>query len=403
MGPSFGVGDEPTIRIEPVVSIVDGTVVEYEASTQYHAAQRLLAPNDARPDDPHSFSSAAHDELLVFAADILERAAGDARREVRLCVPMSAAAVAHPRFADEFVQRLDHVGLRPTSVQLEIPDEHHTHVGNAPWAMSELRAAGVRLALAEFGRSSSRSRTACGFDFDAVKLASRVLSTDTNLACGERLGSIMRLAGQSGLMVVAKGVETPDQHERLIGSGCRFAQGPLYGHARPYRPASGEGLPAAAAWDGLPAANLRIAKVRSMIAHGALRSLEVAAALREVHFGTRADVVLFAANQYPSGDVAVQPDSADTALTTRLARRAHAICEALSAEGGPVQASVEADLCPGLFTMPVVCRSGIVLGVLFVVAPAVAAPALSPVMSGACARLAAHLDRFRPPVQGRWH
>ena len=46
---------------------------------------------------------------------------------------------------------------------------------------------------------------------------------------GAALRSVLELATEFGVDVIAKSVETIDQHERLVSAGCLFGQGWLYG------------------------------------------------------------------------------------------------------------------------------------------------------------------------------
>ena len=67
------------------------------------------------------------------------------------------------------------------------------------------------------------------FAIDVVKLDRGLVH---NALCDSRslslLDAVMRLAEQIGVEVVAKGIETMEQHELLLNLGCRFGQGFLY-------------------------------------------------------------------------------------------------------------------------------------------------------------------------------
>jgi EAL domain-containing protein (putative c-di-GMP-specific phosphodiesterase class I) len=67
-------------------------------------------------------------------------------------------------------------------------------------------------------------------DVDAIKVESDLLAPGVHEGrAGAALRSVLELAAEFGVDVIAKGVETIEQHEQLVSAGCLFAQGWLYG------------------------------------------------------------------------------------------------------------------------------------------------------------------------------
>ncbi|MFO1320122.1 MAG: EAL domain-containing protein [Burkholderiales bacterium] len=99
----------------------------------------------------------------------------------------------------------------------------------------EFRDAGVHVAIDDFGTGYSALAYLKKFDIDYLKLdRSFVQDIDTDaddLALSE---AIVAMAHKLGLKVVAEGVETTAQRERLMAIGCDYAQGYLF--ARPMPP-----------------------------------------------------------------------------------------------------------------------------------------------------------------------
>jgi EAL domain-containing protein (putative c-di-GMP-specific phosphodiesterase class I) len=95
--------------------------------------------------------------------------------------------------------------------------------------MTRLRSIGVRFALDGFGGRSANLVSLRDFAIDAVKLDCGLIH---DALVDERslslLSAVLKLAEQIGVEVIAKGIETMNQHELLLHVGCRFAQGFLY-------------------------------------------------------------------------------------------------------------------------------------------------------------------------------
>jgi EAL domain-containing protein (putative c-di-GMP-specific phosphodiesterase class I) len=100
-----------------------------------------------------------------------------------------------------------------------------------------LRAAGVSLAVDDFGAGYASLRFLRDLPVTRLKIDRefvRNIATDTRDA--SIFSAITGMAANLGLDVVAKGVETEAQAEMLRASGCRSAQGWLFGRAMPAGP-----------------------------------------------------------------------------------------------------------------------------------------------------------------------
>ena len=93
-----------------------------------------------------------------------------------------------------------------------------------------LRCVGVRIALDGLRDGAVDWLALMRLDVDAIKVESELLASGfQDGRAGAALRSILELATEFGVEVIAKGVETIEQHEQLVAAGCLFAQGWLYG------------------------------------------------------------------------------------------------------------------------------------------------------------------------------
>jgi EAL domain-containing protein (putative c-di-GMP-specific phosphodiesterase class I) len=101
--------------------------------------------------------------------------------------------------------------------------------------LQALRAMGLGLALDDFGTGFSSLSYLHRFPFDTIKIPAPFvqLGDDTGMAHtqGPIIRSIVTLAAELDLTVIAEGVETLDEIERLQGLNCQYAQGFAFGAA----------------------------------------------------------------------------------------------------------------------------------------------------------------------------
>jgi PAS domain S-box-containing protein len=170
-------------------------------------------------------------------------------RPFEIAVNASPLQLAEPGFAAEVVEALRHAGLPAGLLLLEVTEGAFAD-GATVAALHELRAAGVRIAVDDFGVGYSSLSYLRRLPADEVKLDRTFLGGDETQH-EEFLGALVRLARASGLLVLAEGIETPAQLAAVAAAGCDSAQGYLLG--RPL-PAGEAGALLAAATGPLPEA-----------------------------------------------------------------------------------------------------------------------------------------------------
>ena len=98
----------------------------------------------------------------------------------------------------------------------------------------QLKAAGVRIALDDFGTGYSSLAWLSRLPVDAVKLdQTYVQHMDEDERCARLVQGFVRVFQDMGLQVVAEGIETESQRQRLLEMGCRYGQGYLFSRPAP--------------------------------------------------------------------------------------------------------------------------------------------------------------------------
>jgi EAL domain-containing protein (putative c-di-GMP-specific phosphodiesterase class I) len=95
-----------------------------------------------------------------------------------------------------------------------------------------LRQHGVRIAVDDFGTGYSSLSWIRQFPVDILKLARDfVVDGDADDSDWAFAHAIVVMGRTLGLEIVAEGIETSSQHERLKALGCDYGQGFLFGRA----------------------------------------------------------------------------------------------------------------------------------------------------------------------------
>lgn len=128
---------------------------------------------------------------------------------------------------------LDEIGVRPERLTLEITESAvMDDTGNALAILTRLDQMGVGIAIDDFGTGYSSLAYLKGLPVDELKIdKSFVMEMETNDNDAVIVRSIIDLAHNLGLKVIAEGVETQDSWDLLDVLGCDASQGYLI--ARP--------------------------------------------------------------------------------------------------------------------------------------------------------------------------
>jgi diguanylate cyclase (GGDEF)-like protein len=139
-------------------------------------------------------------------------------------------------FAEKFLGRLKAMEISPQSICVEILESAIvSDLGLAHANLEQLSAAGVKIALDDYGTGFSNLKALLDLPLDKLKLdQSLVRALGTNNKVGNLLISIMELAKALDVRVVAEGIETRLQSSFITSIGCDLMQGYLFSPPLPY-------------------------------------------------------------------------------------------------------------------------------------------------------------------------
>ncbi|MGC1524212.1 MAG: EAL domain-containing protein [Steroidobacteraceae bacterium] len=149
--------------------------------------------------------------------------------DLPVAVNLAPSLVKDERFPDRLVGSLRQFDVPPTRLTLEVKEmERLSDRALCLEAFTRLRAAGVGLALDDYGSGLSSITELYRMPFTEVKIDGALIADaarDDNASIVMR--SIVRLAHELFMVVTAEGVETKSQLDHVAFCECDFAQGTL--------------------------------------------------------------------------------------------------------------------------------------------------------------------------------
>jgi diguanylate cyclase (GGDEF)-like protein len=235
------------VRFQPILDLRTGEVVELEVLARWTSDELGIV-------DPHAFIEAAEDAGLIHelgrsvldaALDVVAAERQEGRwSTIRVSVNLSAVQLAHPDVVARITHALTSRSLTGDALVVELTETKPVSTtGPAASNMRALRQLGVRIAVDDFGTGCANMSYLRDLPVDAVKIDRRfVAGVSTSRADAAVIRSIMSLAADLHIDVIAEGVETIEQHLALVRLGCPAAQGFLYATPQPAGEVRLEGL-----------------------------------------------------------------------------------------------------------------------------------------------------------------
>jgi predicted signal transduction protein with EAL and GGDEF domain len=229
----------------------DGLSLHYQpvrdaSSGEVRGAEALLRWRDPElgPLAPGEFIPIAEETGLIGALGewVLRRACAQARawqdagfRPIRMAVNVSGHQLRLPSFARTVSRALEESGLGASQLELEIIESAIVEREEATEAtLCDLDALGVGIVLDDFGTGYSSLSTLRRFPIRRLKVdRAFVAELPGNRDDRVLTQTIVAMARNLGLGVVAEGVETLAQAECLRALGCDELQGHLFSPAVP--------------------------------------------------------------------------------------------------------------------------------------------------------------------------
>jgi EAL domain-containing protein (putative c-di-GMP-specific phosphodiesterase class I) len=222
------------LHYQPIISLVSGACSAFEALVRWpHPEQGMILPAN--------FIPMAEESLLIIALDrwVMRAACRQLKfwqetipgaQDLKVNVNLSGKDFAQPDLIDQVIATLRETGVSPHCLRLEITESAiMENIELANHTLRQLQALGVQVDIDDFGTGFSSLTYLFQLPVNTLKIdRSFVQQLGIDPRKTEIVRTILNLAHNIGLDVVAEGVETSEQAEHLRRIGCDEGQGYLF-------------------------------------------------------------------------------------------------------------------------------------------------------------------------------
>jgi len=223
--------DELSLVYQPIISLSDGHLVGFEALLRWHH-------NEVGSIPPSKFIPVAEESGLIIPITvwILQQTCSQLKRwqcistdsqNLIVSVNISGRHLSTDDLVDDVEHALAASELSPNSLKLEITESSAMeNAENTINLLHRLKQLGVQLSIDDFGTGYSSLSYLHRLPFDTLKIdRSFVYRVGENGENAELLQTIISLAKNLKMRVIAEGIETESQYSVLKNLGCDYGQG----------------------------------------------------------------------------------------------------------------------------------------------------------------------------------
>jgi diguanylate cyclase (GGDEF)-like protein len=231
--------NELSMHYQPLVCLKDGGLIGFEALLRWHSKELGFI-------SPAQFIPIAEESGLIIPITIWilqetctqlahwQKIAPEYAKLI-VSVNISGKHLSNDELVDDVEQAIETSGITPESLKLEITEsvvmenaEHTIAI------LTKLKNIGVQLSIDDFGTGYSSLSYLHRLPFDTLKIdRSFVYSVGENGENSEILRTIILLAKNLQMKIIAEGIETEAQLSLLQFLGCDYGQGYLMAKPQP--------------------------------------------------------------------------------------------------------------------------------------------------------------------------
>ena len=225
--------EEIDVFYQPIFELSTGRATSVEALARWRHKTRGLIP-------PAEFIPVAEEGGLIGELGnlVLAKACRHAVMlpdDIKVAVNLSALQFAGGNLVDSVMVALADSGLAETRLELEITESVFLADSQENLkTLERLKLLGVSIALDDFGVGYSSLSYLTAFPFNKVKIDKSFIDKIGRSETVAVLGSIVQLAKTLNLSVVAEGVETYEQVEKVRSLGIALGQGYFFSKPVPF-------------------------------------------------------------------------------------------------------------------------------------------------------------------------
>lgn len=228
--------NELAVHYQPQVDLKSGQISSFEALLRWSNRKFGFV-------SPAQFIPIAEDSGLIHGIGdwVLDQVCGQLKewqdkqfKPVRIAVNISPKQFQMENFSSNLRGKIAEYGIIPSSLEVEITESALTNMNETLKTINELKKIGVYISVDDFGTGYSSLSYLKQYPIDIIKIDRSFIKDIEMDAKNEAIArTIINLAHNLGMTVVAEGVEKDLQAQILLEANCQKAQGFLYSKAVP--------------------------------------------------------------------------------------------------------------------------------------------------------------------------
>lgn len=216
---------------QPIVSLEERRVIGFEALLRwFHPVRGLIGPDEFIPLAEKGGMIGPLSWWVMQEACRQTHAwqnSNPAFSDLSISVNVSSRLFSEPEFATRTLAILDRTGLKPQALHLEITENALLqHESATIRELTALQETGVKFHLDDFGTGYSSLSYLSLFNYDTIKIDRSFIAGSAGSHRNRRIvDALLGLGRVLGMEVIAEGVETEEEAQKLRDLNCRAAQG----------------------------------------------------------------------------------------------------------------------------------------------------------------------------------
>jgi diguanylate cyclase (GGDEF)-like protein/PAS domain S-box-containing protein len=224
--------NEFRVHYQPIISVEDWRIAGFEALLRWQHPQIGFIP-------PLQFIPVAEETGLIIPIGlwVLRQSCQQLKEWQRdfpfeppltMSVNLSGKQFSQPDLIERISEILDEAGIEARSLKIEITESAIIeNIEVATMTLKRLKELGIKVSLDDFGTGYSSLSYLHRFPIDTLKIDRSFVTRMSLPKNAEIIRTIVSLASNLGMDVVAEGVETGEQVIQLSGLNCEYVQGYL--------------------------------------------------------------------------------------------------------------------------------------------------------------------------------
>ncbi|SCB20282.1 EAL domain-containing protein [Rhizobium multihospitium] len=223
---------ELSLVYQPIVRLEDAEIAGFEALMRWeHPKRGNIPPSEFIP------IAEASDIIGPLGMFALEQATNDLKAWQRqtgdlplfVSINLSSVQLLNNELYDDIRALLAKTHCDPSRIKLELTESQvMENPEQARLVLDKLREAGIGLALDDFGTGYSSLAYLTRFPFDTIKLDKAMVRDDSDKKA-VLLRSVISMARELNMRVVAEGIESEEDALELAKIGCSYGQSFIFG------------------------------------------------------------------------------------------------------------------------------------------------------------------------------